>query len=110
MRRGRAKLIVILATVLWVGLGLFSVLPAMFSVMMFDAPGSDANPATWALFASVVSFPFVCGGAVATSWAAFRAGEFAKACWCACLPVINLAVGGAASAWITLAQDGKFAG
>ena len=33
---------------------------AMMSVMLFDAPGSEHNPAVLAFFYTIVSFPILC--------------------------------------------------
>ncbi len=105
-----ANRVVLGSTVLWSLLGVASALPAMFACMMFDAPGSEGQWATWALVAALMSFPFVCIVAVLEARSSRRAGNFSRACWCACLPVVNLLVGGAAAAWIELVQGGRLAG
>ena len=47
----------IVATVLW----LLAIIPSSFlsmsSFFMFDAPGSDSSPLTWALFSTVLTLP-----------------------------------------------------
>lgn len=53
-------------------LGVLPAVPALFSVMMFDAPGSTSNPATIILFIATISFPLVCFGAIATAWELYR--------------------------------------
>ena len=108
--KSSAKRIVVAATVAWALLGLASVIPAMFSVMMFDAPGSTSNLPTIALVASLMSFPFACVIALVEAWGSYRREDYSRArCW-AGLPLINLTLGGAAVVWILLFQDGKFAG
>jgi len=41
-------------------LGVASLVPAAFAIMVFDAPGSETNPATIALFCVLFFFPAVC--------------------------------------------------
>jgi hypothetical protein len=110
VNRKPATFIVFGSLTAWILLGVVSVIPAMFSVMAFDAPGSESNPATMALVASVMSFPFACAIAVARIWRAYRGDEISLACRWACLPLVNVLVAGAAMAWITWFQGGKFAG
>jgi hypothetical protein len=95
---------------LWAVVGIVSFLPAMFSVMMFDAPGSTEQPATWVLALSVLSFPLVCLFAVVNALVCRRAGDLQRAYRFLLLPLVNLLAGGAAAAWIQAFQDGKFAG
>lgn len=104
-----AKSIVWGTTIAWVVLGVVSVLPAMFAPMMFDAPGSEKNIATIALALSLVSFPIVCGVAVIGSHLCLCSEAHALACSVACLPLINLALGGAGLWWISNVQGGRFA-
>jgi hypothetical protein len=110
MPRSVALAILCATTVLWVALGLAAIIPALFSVMMFDAPGSEKNLAVRALAASLMGFPIVCGFSVAKSWLVFREKAYWLACALALLPLINVAVGGAGLAWIQLVQGGKFNG
>jgi hypothetical protein len=97
-------------TLTWALLGALSAIPAMFSAMMFDAPGASGNAATIALFLSLISFPFVCLVAMFESQSRRRKGGLRAACLWSCLPVVNLVVGGVALAWITYMQGGRFAG
>lgn len=98
------------ATVLWVLLGGLGVLPALFSCMMFDAPGSENNWATIALAYSLMSFPFSCFISVAKSRENLRDNGFTVALLWAMLPLVNLGVGGMGFTWISLFQGGKFHG
>jgi hypothetical protein len=97
-------------TVTWALLGALSAIPAMFSAMMFDAPGASSNAATIALFLALISFPFVCLVAMFESQSRRRKGGLRSACLWSCLPMVNLVVGGIALAWITYMQGGRFAG
>ena len=96
--------------VAWSALGILAALPAMFSAMMFDAPGAADNWATIALVAALCSFPVVCFIAVFESYNRLRKDTVASALWWACLPLVNCAVGGLGLAWITFVQGGKFSG
>jgi hypothetical protein len=94
----------------WGLLGIVAVPPAMFSVMMFDAPGAAENWATIVLAAATLSFPFVCLISVIESRNRLLRDLQANAYWWACLPLVNVVVGGVGLAWISLVQGGKFSG
>jgi len=53
----RHVLFPLLVSLLWLLAGGASVVPAMMSVMMFDAPGSTENMALWWLVYSIWAFP-----------------------------------------------------
>lgn len=103
-----AQAIVHIATAVWRPLGVLSVFPALFSVMLFDAPGSEHNLATIALASSLISFPYICWVSVSKSRAALNSEAFSIACLWSLLPLINLAIGSAGLAWISWFQGGKF--
>jgi hypothetical protein len=109
MGRSLAKSFVDDATIVLVFLLIVSAAPAGLSVMMFDAPGSD-TPATYALAGSLMSFPFACCLAVVMSQRALKVNTPLTACVWVFLPLVNIGVGGAGLAWITLVQGGKFNG
>jgi hypothetical protein len=94
-----SKLFAFTAAVVWSGLGVASLFPAMFSVMMFDSPGSESNPLVIAMFASVISFPVVCFATVAKILRASKEQAYSRACLLACIPLINIAIVGAAAAF-----------
>jgi hypothetical protein len=52
---------------------------AMFSVMMFDAPGSTANPWIWLAFAAVWIYPVLLVVAVISVWVLLARGRHASA-------------------------------
>jgi hypothetical protein len=87
-----------------------SIVPAGFSVMMFDAPGSTGQPATWVLALAVLSFPLVCLFAAVNALIHRRSGQLSRAYWFLALPVASLLIGAAAAFWIETFQGGKFAG
>lgn len=67
----------------------FSVLFALVSPMMFDAPGSDENPFLWAAFFSAITSPLIILISVITSILLFK--RFSKAAFLvSLLPFINI--------------------
>ena len=97
-------------SLLWGAAGLAGAIPAMFSVMMFDSPESVTNLAVIAAALSIFTFPVVCLFTIVASWVAYGRGNARKACRLMALPLANVAVCGAAIAWIELVQNGNFAG
>lgn len=83
---------------------------AAFAVMMFDAPGSENNPATIALFTSLCGLPIVSGTTVVFSWILYVSQRYRAACAITIvLPLLNALAIAAALAYISIVQDGKFA-
>jgi hypothetical protein len=66
-----AKLIVYVATAVWGLLSILSLLPAAYSVMLFDAPGADKQVGTVAFAVGLVSFPALSFAAIVKSWRGF---------------------------------------
>jgi hypothetical protein len=56
-------------------LALISVLPLMFSPMLFDAPGSDENQVAWIAVTLLSAFPIVVVASILGSWLILRAGN-----------------------------------
>ena len=52
--------------------GLLGLLPALTSVFLFDAPGSEKNPVTILLFCAAITFPIVCLISIILSWSGRR--------------------------------------
>ena len=44
--------------------------PAMFSVMLFDAPGSEEDPATWSMALSMLTAPATLAASASLVWTA----------------------------------------
>ncbi|MDQ6765990.1 MAG: hypothetical protein M3Z22_07825, partial [Verrucomicrobiota bacterium] len=84
------------------------ILPALTSVFLFDAPGSEKNPATIVLFWSALSFPLACLLSVVSSWILYQCDRFTAAGWAALVPILNVAGGGAALLWLELFNGGRF--
>jgi hypothetical protein len=115
MPRKTALMLLLIATVILILAAVVGALPAMMTPMMFDSPGSLESPATVTLAISVATFPLVCILAVLLSWLVFTLPVFADlphrylwACGLMTLPLINVAVGGLALAWISYFNGGSF--
>jgi hypothetical protein len=83
---------------------------ALMSVMMFDAPGSERNPAVILLFSSVVAFPLACIVGVILGWIAIGRQRDRGAMWFSLLPLVPIASAVAAMIWLQIASGGQFAG
>ena len=105
-RTRRFLVVTTIASVLGAVLGL---IPALTSFFLFDAPGSEKNPATIALFVSALSLPLTCVVAIALSWILYRLGHHAIARWSSLLPLLNLLTGGLALIYLQLLCNGRFA-
>lgn len=90
--------------------GALSTLPALFSVMMFDAPGATENPATVTLFVAIASCPIVCYSAIFSAWLFYRENKFGLARIVVLAPLLNLLVGGIALYCLEVFYDGRFNG
>ncbi|HEY4312372.1 MAG TPA: hypothetical protein VGN12_23185 [Pirellulales bacterium] len=104
MDQKTALIVALCATFIWLPLGLAGMVPAAFSGFMFDAPGSEKNIALIILAISLITFPVVCAAAVIASWAALWSKAFRGACWCASIPLTNIATAAVAFAWVVLTQ------
>jgi hypothetical protein len=52
---------------------------AMFSVMMFDAPGSTSNPWTWVAFFAVTLYPVLLISLMVAAWVLIARGRHSMA-------------------------------
>jgi len=105
----------LLVALLWAGVGVLSLVPAMFTPMLFDAPGSTENTPTVALALSFVSLPLTCGGSAVglfVLWVLGRDGGFRRwpAIALALLPLLSFAAVVAAWLWIDVASGGRLDG
>ncbi len=91
-------------------LAVLGIMPALFSPMKFDAPGSQENPATQLLFWTTLTFPLVCAFAIATSWGLFALHAYQSARLIALVPILNSLAWILALVWLEVAYDGKFNG
>lgn len=104
------KLYLTILSVVFGVLGAASAIPALFSVMLFDAPGSTENPATIALVAAIATCPIVCPAAVVGAWLFYRAGRNALAAIVIWSPILNVVVAAIAIYCLETFYGGKFNG
>ena len=103
-----AKIIVYGSAVIWAILGLVGIIPAGFSLMMFDGTGSENKLATIGFACAIFGFPASCFAAIFMSLQSLRSQKFTEACYWSCLPFAAFAVGAASLFWILIFQHGKF--
>ena len=96
-----------IASRLWFAVGCVGSPPALFSVMMFDAPGSSEVLPTILLFWLVVSFPFVCFGSSLGIWLLKNKNEV-LAFYVSLLPGLALVLIFAAITWLNVSCHGQF--
>jgi hypothetical protein len=100
----------LVASIVYGILGVCSVVPAAFSVMMFDAPGSEKNPATRLLFWSIVTFPGACLLAILAAWATYVARDDAAANLLVHVPLVNVVLFIVGFYWLKIIYGGRFNG
>ena len=105
-----ARVYLEVATIVFGVLGILSFAPSLFSLTMFDAPGSTENPATILLFCSAFTFPVVCGIAIVLARTLYKSTASRWACLLIHLPLINIICGVIAMYWLDIAYGGKFDG
>lgn len=103
-----SSMVRVILTVLVGALGLAGCLPAACTPMLFDAPGSERNPATRLLALSVAAFPIVCLATVLLAWA--RSGQGAGSLRWFLLPVMNVMMVILALVWSLVVYGGRLAG
>lgn len=107
MTNTHARTWLIITTILLLAGGAFGIVLAMSSFFLFDAPGSDKNPATILLFISALTSPVMCGLALVSSWIAYGLKFFRTAVCLAFAPVLNIIGGGVALLWLEMANGGR---
>jgi O-antigen/teichoic acid export membrane protein len=108
MSQKSARRCLIITTVVFGLAGVLGLLPALTSVFLFDAPGSEKNPATIVLFFSALTLPIACLISIVLSWVFYARERFRSACYISFLPVVNLLCGAAALIWLELFNAGQF--
>lgn len=83
---------------------------AFTSLFLFDAPGSEKNPATIVLFFSAVTLPVACLASIALSWILYLRRRFTGARVISMLPLLNLLTGALALIYLELFCGGRFSG
>jgi len=102
MRPAPSFVVPLVVSLVWLGAAVLSAVPAMMSVMLFDAPGSAENGVLWWLVGSVWAFPVlavVAAVGVWFGWAVARRRGVRGGWWIgvpAVLPLLAAISGGAA--------------
>ena len=92
------------------GVGLLASLPVIIaSMMMFDAPGSNANPLTWWLSLALTALPVAALAVIATSIAALRSFSRRRLVWPLAILAGWLALVAIPLALLEITCDGQFA-
>lgn len=104
IKRNVARVWLIVATVFFGIAGLFSLPLVMMSPMMFDAPGSERNPAIVIFFWCLISFPVICGLSIFLSWIWYKRERFQAARLVSLAPLLSLIVGATALGFLVLSQ------
>ena len=100
MTPAHSKKVVKVATTAWSALGVLGILPALFTIKMLSAPGAVESLPTIILVVALASFPIVCLAAILISQRAISSEKYRRACGWACLPLVNIVIGGLALIWI----------
>ena len=87
MKEKSSKIIMLIISAVWFILLSFSILPAVFSVMLADG-GSDFS--IYLAIYSLMTLPFVLGGSILLSWLFYFFKKYRIAFVFLGLPVINL--------------------
>lgn len=91
---------------------LFTAIPggfmALMATMLFDAPGSQNNPFTWAMHASIVLYPLFAILCPMLSWLAHASGEKKRANLIMIGPLVPVATTIIADFFNDVICDGKF--
>ncbi len=87
------KVLVILANLIFIIISILSILLAITSVFLFDAPGSENNPYVWGMFLSALALPIACFVSVPVSlYISFKKKNYKKALLIFLLPIIVIAI------------------
>ncbi len=100
----------VIATVLYILLGIIGLFMSLFSVMLFDAPGSENNPFTWLAVLAICSLPITCLVSLIGSWHCYRMADIKKLNIFYCLPFISVILIVVAFVAIEILYDGKLNG
>lgn len=112
----RSFAIPLVFSLLWLTAAVGALMPAMMSVMMFDAPGSEDNTLLWWLVYSIWSFPVLAvlsAIGVWIGWAVARKAErtavvAAAVLLPAALPLVSVVSGVGAIVALSVICNGEF--
>jgi hypothetical protein len=80
----------VITTFLWMALGIIGFLPALFSIMLFDAPNSYKDLNLVIYFWSVFTFPIICIASILLSWGFYRYRFYNISCGVTLMPLTNI--------------------
>lgn len=109
-RRRATRIWLIVATTLYVLASPVIVMMAGMSVMSFDAPGSENNPATKLFVLSLLTSPVTVIGSLPLAWTLFYFRKHAASLWAIALPFANLLLLIIAFVWLEVRYGGQFSG
>ena len=102
-------MLISLATALWLPASMAATVLAMFSIMLFDAPGATQALGTVTLAMAIWTFPPSCWLAIVLSWALFALRNSQASLIAMALPLLPIALGVFAWIWINVMQRGQLA-
>jgi hypothetical protein len=103
----RVRIWLIVETIIAIPAMVLGGMMALFSPMLFDAPGANANPPVVLLFWSIVSFiPIMLFGLI-SAWVAIALHRVRAALWLSLLPLLPLFGGVVAVAWLQVGSGGR---
>ena len=108
VKQKTARTFLIVTTILFSLGGILGLLPALTSFFLFDAPGSEDNPATILLFCCALTLPVVCLLALLAAWIFYWGKHYRSACGISLLPLLNITGAIAALVWLEIFHGGQF--
>lgn len=91
-------------------LGVLGTFPALLSVMLFDAPGAEDQPATRFAAECLVMFPIACLVGINVGWSRFRQGQERAGLLIVCAPLLVVVLFVATLAYINVFHGGRLNG
>ena len=108
MTQPTARKFLVIATVLCGVAGVIGMAAALLSFMMFDAPGSEKNPAIRLSFSGAHHVSdVICIVSILLGWIFYLRKNLGAACILSSLPVLNLLCGAAALIWLEIFNGGN---
>jgi hypothetical protein len=105
IKESRKQVWLYIASRLWFAVGFASILPALFSFLIFDAPGSTEILPTLLLSWSVKSFPFI---GIGSSLGIRFLKDHVLAVYLSLLPLVNVILFLVALYWLNVSCGGSF--
>lgn len=93
------------------GIGLVpAAVMAMFSPMMFDAPGSENSNLVWFLFCGMISFPLIIIVSIVATRILYSTKKYEASLWLSLLPLVNIAWIIVGFVLLSVVNQGQFSG